>query len=67
MNWGSASEFFAMGGYGLYVWGSYGVTLLAMVAEPWLTARQHRQALAAAAEASFEEAALDDAPRSGES
>ena len=25
MNWNSASEFFAMGGYGLYVWGSYGV------------------------------------------
>ena len=30
MNWG---EFFAMGGYGLYVWGSYGVTLLLMVVE----------------------------------
>jgi heme exporter protein D len=24
MNWGSASEFFAMGGHGLYVWGSFG-------------------------------------------
>ena len=23
MNWGSASEFFAMGGYGFYVWGSF--------------------------------------------
>lgn len=28
MNWGSASEFFAMGGYAFYVWGSYGVTAL---------------------------------------
>ena len=28
MNW---SEFFAMGGYGLYVWGSYGVTALVLV------------------------------------
>ena len=27
MNWNSAAEFFAMGGYGLYVWGSYAVTL----------------------------------------
>ncbi len=32
MNWASWSEFFAMGGYALYVWGSYGVVfgLLAM-------------------------------------
>ncbi len=34
MNWGSASEFFAMGGYGLYVWGSYAVTAAAMLLEP---------------------------------
>ena len=27
MSWGSAGEFFYMGGYGLYVWGSYVVTL----------------------------------------
>ena len=26
MNWNSAAEFFAMGGYGLYVWGAYAVT-----------------------------------------
>lgn len=25
MQWTNASEFFAMGGYGLYVWGSFGV------------------------------------------
>jgi len=61
MNWGSASEFFAMGGYGLYVWGSYGVALVALVVEPWLAARQHRSALATVAETSLEEAA-DDAP-----
>lgn len=30
MNW---SEFFAMNGYGFYVWGSYGLALLVMVAE----------------------------------
>lgn len=33
MNWGSASEFFAMGGYGLYVWGSFGVTAAALLIE----------------------------------
>ena len=26
MSWGSWSDFFAMGGYALYVWGSYAVT-----------------------------------------
>lgn len=33
MNWSSISEFFSMGGYGLYVWGSYGVTLICIIAE----------------------------------
>jgi heme exporter protein D len=28
MNW---SEFFAMGGYGLYVWGSYGMAALVLL------------------------------------
>ena len=27
------NEFFAMGGYGFYVWGAYGVTALAIVVE----------------------------------
>lgn len=27
MSWGSVGEFLEMGGYGLYVWGSYAVTL----------------------------------------
>lgn len=33
MNWGGWSNFWAMGGYGLYVWGSFGVTLLAIIIE----------------------------------
>ena len=49
MNWHSASEFFAMGGYGLYVWGSYLVTALLMGLEPALAARRHAQARRAAA------------------
>lgn len=33
MQWGSWAEFWAMGGYGLYVWGSFAVTLLCMAVE----------------------------------
>ena len=47
MNWQSFDQFMHMGGYGLYVWGSYGVTLLVMVAEA-LSAR-HRRGMAMAA------------------
>jgi heme exporter protein D len=51
MNWGSVGEFFAMGGYGLYVWGAYAVCLAALLIEPWLARRQRRQALIDAARA----------------
>jgi heme exporter protein D len=51
MNWGSPSEFFAMGGYGLYVWGSYAVALLLMLVEPVLAAKRRRRALRDAATA----------------
>jgi heme exporter protein D len=33
MNWGSLNEFLEMGGYGLYVWGSYGAALLCILME----------------------------------
>lgn len=33
MIWSSFSDFFAMGGYGLYVWGSVGVTAILMILE----------------------------------
>ena len=33
MQWGSVSEFFAMGGYGLYVWSAYAVTAVVIAAE----------------------------------
>ena len=38
------AEFFDMGGYALYVWGSFGATAVCMVAEPLLL-RQRRRAL----------------------
>ncbi len=33
MHWNSVSEFLAMGGYGFYVWGSFGITFLCMALE----------------------------------
>ena len=36
MNWGSVNEFLAMGGYGFYVWGSYGMAVLCIVLEIFL-------------------------------
>lgn len=42
MQWNSVSEFLNMGGYALYVWGSFGVTGAAMLIESLLirTARK---------------------------
>lgn len=40
MHWNSVGEFFAMGGYALYVWGSFGACALLMVAEPFLASRR---------------------------
>jgi heme exporter protein D len=43
MTWGSVSAFLAMGGYGGYVWGSYGVTALCIAVElAMLVARQRK-------------------------
>jgi heme exporter protein D len=55
MKWNSLSDFIAMGGYGVYVWGSYAVALALMVIEPWLAARRHRQALRALDETNSQE------------
>ena len=41
MQWNSIGDFFAMGGYAFYVWGSFGVTALALLIEPLLL-RQRR-------------------------
>ena len=32
--WNSPAEFFAMGGYALYVWSSFGVCALVLIWEP---------------------------------
>jgi heme exporter protein D len=45
------SEFFAMGGYGFYVWGAYGVAALAIVVEVLALRARRSAALAMHAEA----------------
>ena len=45
MNWASPAEFFAMGGYAFYVWGSYGVAAVLIVAEMWLLVSRRRALL----------------------
>ena len=45
MIWESWHNFFAMGGYGFYVWGSYLVALVCIVAEITLVLRWQRASL----------------------
>lgn len=42
MQWGSVSEFFAMGGYALYVWGSYLVAAVVIAVEVAVLVRRGR-------------------------
>ena len=46
IHWNSLSEFLAMGGYGLYVWGSFGVTTVIMAVEPIMVARNRKATIA---------------------
>lgn len=45
MRWESWAEFWAMGGYGFYVWGSMAVTALLMALEVWQARMARREAL----------------------
>ena len=45
MIWNSWSEFWAMGGYGLYVWGSFGVSALCLALEMIWVKNARAQAL----------------------
>lgn len=55
MQWNSISEFIAMGGYGFYVWGSFGTTALVMGAEVLYTHLQHKELLKNLRSESFSE------------
>ena len=54
MNWVNAADFFAMGGYGLYVWGSFGMVALCLVAEVAQLAARRAAARREAATAPWE-------------
>ncbi len=43
MNWASWADFWAMGGYALYVWGSIGMCLAAVVVEVLLLDHRRRE------------------------
>ncbi len=45
MNWGSAAEFFAMGGYATFVWGSYAVSAVVIAVELVVLVRRRRTCL----------------------
>lgn len=45
MRWESWSQFWAMGGYGVYVWGSMGVTALLLALEVLQARWAHRVVL----------------------
>ncbi|WP_153130103.1 heme exporter protein CcmD [Dechloromonas hortensis] len=42
IHWNSFADFLAMGGYGFYVWGSFGATALIMAIEPIMVARNRK-------------------------
>ena len=46
IHWNSFSDFLAMGGYGFYVWGSFGVTALIMLIEPIVAIRNQKTLIA---------------------
>ncbi|MBA2413088.1 MAG: heme exporter protein CcmD [Burkholderiaceae bacterium] len=45
MTWGSAGDFWAMGGYGFYVWGSYGAVVAIAAMEIVLLRVRRRRAV----------------------
>ena len=46
IHWNSLADFLAMGGYGFYVWGSFGLTALIMIVEPIVVARNRKTTIA---------------------
>jgi heme exporter protein D len=45
MQWHSWAEFWDMGGYALYVWGSFGITALVLIGEVWQVRSQRKAVL----------------------
>ena len=66
MIWQTAAEFWAMGGYGVYVWGSLGVSGALLVLEVWLARKGRQHALDAVSEAMDAEALDTETPGTAE-
>ena len=47
MQWNSLAEFFSMGGYAFYVWGSFGLSALALLVEPLIVRQRQSRAVRA--------------------
>ena len=45
MQWLSVADFFHMGGYAFYVWGSFGISALVVIAEVWQVHAKRRDIL----------------------
>jgi heme exporter protein D len=45
MNWQSAAEFWAMGGYGLFVWSSFGLCLAVFALELLSVQKRNKRAI----------------------
>lgn len=56
----SLSDFFAMGGYGFYVWLSYGITFLVIGLLVWQSRREIKQTLKLAKKEAVREARLKE-------
>lgn len=50
MNWKSFGDFWSMGGYALYVWGSFGLTFALLALEVVLAAQRQRAVVAQVSE-----------------
>ena len=62
MIWESWDAFWAMGGYGLYVWGSYAVVLICLSLEIVLARSGQRASMQAVRELSEQETTHDATP-----
>jgi heme exporter protein D len=45
VNWGSWDNFWAMGGYGFFVWGAYAMALAVVAVECWQLRTRRRRAV----------------------
>jgi heme exporter protein D len=46
VKWASTADFWAMGGYGFYVWGSYAAVVVVIAIELWLLRTRRSRAVA---------------------